>query len=324
MTMTAQHSVVVALVALASITDVRTRRIPNVLTFGATIAALLFHVSTGGTSGLTTSVGGWMLGAALFFPVFALRGMGAGDVKLLAAVGAWLGPLPVVWVALVTTIAGGAIALVVSLVHGYLRTALTNLLMLLMHWRISGIQPLPAVTLEGGTRPATGVCSADCDWDGDNTMAQILKTPFSRWRSEDGAQLVEFALVLPMLLLVVLGIAEFGFIFQRYEVVTNAAREGARIASLPGYSNADVQARVAAYVTAGRVPTTGTNPVIAVTDVSIPTTPGGPVLTAKRVTVTYLHTYMFLTGIGSWFGVTYATVPLTAVSEMRTEIATGL
>jgi hypothetical protein len=81
---------------------------------------------------------------------------------------------------------------------------------------------------------------------------------------------------------------------------------------------------VAAYVTAGRVPTTGTNPVIAVTDVSIPTTPGGPVLTAKRVTVTYLHTYMFLTGIGSWFGVTYATVPLTAVSEMRTEIATGL
>ena len=62
-------------------------------------------------------------------------------------------------------------------------------------------------------------------------MAQILKTRCSRWRSEDGAQLVEFALVLPMLLLVVLGIAEFGFIFQRYEVVTNAAREGARIAT---------------------------------------------------------------------------------------------
>ena len=52
-------------------------------------------------------MGGWMLGAALFFPVFALRGMGAGDVKLLAAVGAWLGPLQVVCVALVTSIAGG-------------------------------------------------------------------------------------------------------------------------------------------------------------------------------------------------------------------------
>src|SRR4029450_2877695 len=94
MTMTAQHCVVVALVAVASITDVRTRRIPNLLTFGAAIAALLFHVSTGGASGLITSAGGWMLGAALFFPVFALRGMGAGDVKLLAAVGAWVGPPP--------------------------------------------------------------------------------------------------------------------------------------------------------------------------------------------------------------------------------------
>ena len=60
MTMTAQHFVVVALVAVASITDVRTRRIPNVLTFGAAIAALLFHVSTAGTSGMVTSMGGWM------------------------------------------------------------------------------------------------------------------------------------------------------------------------------------------------------------------------------------------------------------------------
>ena len=153
MTMTTSHSVVVALVALACMTDIRTRRIPNVLTFGATIAALVFHGSTAGTSGLATSVGGWMVGAALFLPVFALRGMGAGDVKLLAAVGAWLGPLPVAWVALVTAIAGGAVALVVSLLHGYLRTALRNVWMLLMHWRISGIQPLPAVTLEGGRGP---------------------------------------------------------------------------------------------------------------------------------------------------------------------------
>ena len=153
MTMTTSHSVVVALVALACMTDIRTRRIPNVLTFGATIAALVFHGSTAGTSGLATSVGGWMVGAALFLPVFALRGMGAGDVKLLAAVGAWLGPLPVAWVALVTAIAGGAVGLVVALLHGYLRTALRNVWMLLNYWRMSGIQPLPAVTLEGGRGP---------------------------------------------------------------------------------------------------------------------------------------------------------------------------
>ena len=155
-------------------------------------------------------------------------------------------------------------------------------------------------------------------------MAQITTTCRSRLLSEEGGQLVEFALVLPMLLLVVLGIAEFGFIFQRYEVLTNAAREGARIAVLPGYTTADVQARVAAYVTAGRVPTTAGNPAVSVTSVAIPTTPGGPVLSGRRVTVTYTHTYMFLTGIGAWFGATYGTVPLQAVSEMRTEIVAGL
>jgi prepilin peptidase CpaA len=153
MTITAPQSVVFTLVALACIADIRTRRIPNVLTFGAAIAALLFHGITAGTSGLAAGVGGWILGAALFFPMFALRGMGAGDVKLLAAVGAWLGPVQVVSVALITSIAGGAIAVVVSLMHGYLRAALTNLWMLLMHWRISGIQPLPAVTLEGARGP---------------------------------------------------------------------------------------------------------------------------------------------------------------------------
>jgi prepilin peptidase CpaA len=153
MTITAPQSVVIALVALACVADIRTRRIPNALTFGATVAALLFHGTTAGTSGLAAGVGGWILGAAVFFPVFALRGMGAGDVKLLAAVGAWLGPLQVASVALITTLAGGAIAVVVALLHGYLRAALTNLWMLLMHWRISGIQPLPAVTLEGGSGP---------------------------------------------------------------------------------------------------------------------------------------------------------------------------
>ena len=150
-------------------------------------------------------------------------------------------------------------------------------------------------------------------------MARI-KTVLRRWLSDEGAELIEFALVLPMLLLVVLGIAEFGFMFQRYEVITNAAREGARIAVLPGYSTADVQNRVAAYVTQGRVPTTTTNPAVAVIDVDIPV-PGRAAISARRVTVTYTHNYMFLPGIGALFGTTYASVPLTAVAEMRMEVA---
>jgi Flp pilus assembly protein TadG len=149
-------------------------------------------------------------------------------------------------------------------------------------------------------------------------MAQVRHL-LRRLCGEEAAQLVEFALVLPMLLLVVLGIAEFGFIFQRYEVVTNAAREGARMAVLPGYASADVIARVRLYVSSGRVPTTVTNPNIVVTDVTIPVGGGLPALTAKRVTVTYTHSYTFLPKISNWFGASYTTVPLSAVAEMRKE-----
>ena len=148
-------------------------------------------------------------------------------------------------------------------------------------------------------------------------MAQVGRV-LGRWRSEEGAQLVEFALVLPLLLLLMLGIAEFGFMFQRYEVVTNAAREGARLAVLPGYGNTDVQARVAAYLYSGRVPTTGTNPAVLVENVSIPVAGGRPPIGAKRVTVTYTYTYQFLNALAAFFG-SRAALPITAVAEMRTE-----
>jgi len=149
-------------------------------------------------------------------------------------------------------------------------------------------------------------------------MAQVIGWR-RRARGEDGAQLVEFALVLPLLLLVMLGIAEMGFMFQRYEVVTNAAREGARLAVLPGYGSADVQARVGAYLTSGRVPTTGTNPRVVVEDVTIPVGGGRPAIPAKRVTVTYSYGFQFLNALSAFFGSGGPSVPLSAISEMRTE-----
>lgn len=141
------------LLALACVSDLRTRRIPNVLTLSAAGGALLFHGAAGGWSAAGWSLGGLLVGALLFFPVFALRGMGAGDVKLLAAVGAWVGPGQVTAVALATCLVGGAIAIVVALAHGYLRQALTNLYLLLVHWRVAGVQPLPALTLERAKGP---------------------------------------------------------------------------------------------------------------------------------------------------------------------------
>ena len=151
--MTAVQIAAVALVLVASVGDLRTRRIPNVLTFGAALAALLFHGVTGGWSGVVSALGGWLLGAALFFPIFALRGMGAGDVKLLAAVGAWLGPAQVVWVALLTSVAGGVLGLAVSFGYGYGMTAIRNVWALLLPWRAFGVRPLPQVTLETAKGP---------------------------------------------------------------------------------------------------------------------------------------------------------------------------
>ena len=141
-----------------------------------------------------------------------------------------------------------------------------------------------------------------------------------RLKSERGAELIEFALVLPLLLLVVMGIAEFGFIFMRYEVVTNAAREGARLAVLPGYANGDVQSRVVAYARASGIPLAPVpnNFVVVVANTTVNVAPGVTV-NCKRVTVNYTYTYQFLEGISRLFGENNFTVPMTAVAEMRTE-----
>src|SRR5205823_995491 len=76
------------------------------------------------------------------------------------------------------------------------------------------------------------------------------KAMTSRLRSDRGAEIVEFALIMPVLLLLGLGICDFGLLFQRYEVVTNAAREGARAAAT-GASNDEIVTVVSQYLAAG-------------------------------------------------------------------------
>ncbi len=151
--MTSAHIVGLVIASLACVTDLRTRRIPNALTFGAALAGLLFQFVTGGVDGLGHAALGWLAGALIFIVPFALRGLGGGDVKLLAALGAWLGPTDVVWLSLYTGVAGGVMALVVSARYGYLRTALRNVKLLLTHWRVAGIEAVPAITLENSAGP---------------------------------------------------------------------------------------------------------------------------------------------------------------------------
>ena len=146
-------AVVLVVALVATVTDVRTRRIPNWLTFGAALAALAYSAYEGGFAEAGTSAAGWLAGAALFFPFFALGGMGAGDVKLLAALGAWLGPWQTLWLAVFAGIAGGVLGVAVAVTQGYFQTAVTNLWVMLMHWRTQGLEPVPGVTLKDGKSP---------------------------------------------------------------------------------------------------------------------------------------------------------------------------
>jgi Flp pilus assembly protein TadG len=138
------------------------------------------------------------------------------------------------------------------------------------------------------------------------------------WRCERGAELVEFALIFPTLLLVMLGLMDFGFMFQRYEIVTAAAREGARIAILPGYSNGDVQTRVTQYLNAAGLTGTPAAEVGAAQVLPL----GGQCVTVRPVTVRYTHNYLFVGPIVTMFGQSaLGSTEITATSAMRSEIA---
>jgi Flp pilus assembly protein TadG len=75
----------------------------------------------------------------------------------------------------------------------------------------------------------------------------------ARFRSERGQALLEVAMTLPLVLLVSVSIFAFGRAYQTWQIMTNAAREGARIAVLPGTSDADIKNRVKEYLTAGQL-----------------------------------------------------------------------
>jgi prepilin peptidase CpaA len=149
----ARTTAVIAVALAACICDVRTRRLPNALTFGAALAALCFALFQDGLSGLGWSAAGWLTALALFFPFFALRGLGAGDVKLLAALGAWFGASNALYLALYTAVAGGVMAIAVLVSRRYAKQAFWNLWLLLAFWRTNGVRPLPELTLQGGTGP---------------------------------------------------------------------------------------------------------------------------------------------------------------------------
>jgi Flp pilus assembly protein TadG len=100
------------------------------------------------------------------------------------------------------------------------------------------------------------------------------------------------AIVLPIFILLLMGIMDFGYLFQRYELIVNAAREGARLAVADGtLSDADVEERVLNYLSNAGLPGTATaaagDSTMTVSGVAVPT---------RTVTVTYPSAFLFLPG----------------------------
>jgi Flp pilus assembly protein TadG len=142
-----------------------------------------------------------------------------------------------------------------------------------------------------------------------------------RWQSARGTALMETALTLPLLLLVSVGIFEFGRAYQTWQILTNAAREGARVAVLPNSTVADVQSRVTSYMQSGQLPdyASATISVDQNQTISI----GGTNASASLVTVQYPFSFIVLNPVaqlvsrGSSLG---APLTLTASAEMRNEV----
>jgi len=101
-----------SILVVAAIIDIRIQKIPNVLTFPTMVLGLIYYSITTGLDGLLFSLGGLALGIAIFFVLYLMGGMGAGDVKLMGAVGAIIGSKGVLLAALLSAIVGGVYALI--------------------------------------------------------------------------------------------------------------------------------------------------------------------------------------------------------------------
>lgn len=137
------YTMLTALLIAAVITDLRSRRIPNTLVLAGFVLAFITH-TIALASGLVPLAGaawwaplaGLLTGLALLMPLYLLHATGAGDVKLMGMVGAFIGAQPVLAATLYTLLAGGLLSLVFMLGRGVASQTLANVRFLLTDWAL--------------------------------------------------------------------------------------------------------------------------------------------------------------------------------------------
>ncbi|WP_217423278.1 A24 family peptidase [Uliginosibacterium aquaticum] len=165
--------------------DIASRRIPNRVVLAGLIAGLALQLllpaggglfmASAGSLGILSAGLGVVIGGVLLLPLYAFRVMGAGDVKLMAALGAFLGPLQVSGAVLLSLVAGGVLALVVALFTRALPQVMDNLRLMLLctvAGRGSGLK-ISDLPTTGRLPYALAIACG--------TLAQILLARFTSW-----------------------------------------------------------------------------------------------------------------------------------------------
>lgn len=125
----------IILLLVAGWRDIRYYRIPNTLVFSGAIIGILLHTLLPqymGGLGLLTSLAGLGIGLVVLLPLYLLRAMGAGDIKLMAMIGAFVGPASMLIITVYVLLAGGVLALSVVLWRGKLSKLVDNLKIMFM------------------------------------------------------------------------------------------------------------------------------------------------------------------------------------------------
>lgn len=138
-------------VLIATISDLRTRRIPNWLVFPFLAAGIIVSAIHGGWADLSQSLLGILLAAVLMGVLYWLGGMGMGDVKLCAAIGAWIGPSQLFLALVVMGIAGGVMAITYAFFGGFMGESLDGAGELLSGFWRRGFRPHSRLVLSNAT-----------------------------------------------------------------------------------------------------------------------------------------------------------------------------
>jgi prepilin peptidase CpaA len=135
-------------VTVATVTDLRSRRIPNWLVLPFMVAGVIVSTWLHGWHGLGQSLSGLALGGLLFGILCWLGGMGMGDVKLCAAIGAWIGPSQLMFALVITGFAGGVMALCWAIAGGFVGDLFKNTGDLVVGFTKHGLRPNPELVLD--------------------------------------------------------------------------------------------------------------------------------------------------------------------------------